>query len=65
MARAQDAAPEEVAGRVCWCGQDSASWVCVTAWDACAVAWTDVELMYLCMCAPRHNADEVIPAREK
>jgi len=49
----------------CWCGQDSASQVCVIPWAAYAVAWMDVELVYLCMCAPRHNAHEVIPAREK
>lgn len=62
MARAQDAALKEVAG---WCGQDNAGRVRVIPWAACAVAWTDVELMYLCMCASRHNADEVIPARER
>lgn len=65
MASPQDPALKEVAGRACRCGQDGASRVRVTPWAACTVAWMDVELVYLCVCATRANAGEVIPAREK
>lgn len=59
MARAQEAALKGVASRACWRRRENT----MMPWAAYAVVRRDVELMCLCMYAPRQNAADVIPAR--